>query len=74
MTVGDDQYSGDTYQVGIDYQFNEPLKLFAEYYAEEKNYAILQKDTRSASDYLGAGGFSAEQNGKAFVVGMRYDF
>jgi len=74
MLAEGDQYSGDTYHAGIDYQYTEPLKLFAEYYHEQKNYAILQKDTRSASDYLGAEGFGAKQNGKAFLVGIRYDF
>lgn len=69
-----DQFSGETYHFGTDYQVNEKLKVFAEFYSEEKNYALLRNDAASASDYFGAGGFGTRQNGKALLTGFRLDF
>jgi len=69
-----DQFSGETYHLGIDYQLNKRLKLFSEFYSEEKNYALLINDAQSASDYFGAGGFGERQNGKALLTGFRFDF
>lgn len=69
-----DQYAGDSYHIGIDYQARETFKLFSEVYSEQKNYAILSDDAQRASDYFGAGGFGARQNGKVMLVGFRFDF
>ena len=69
-----DQFSGNTYHTGIDYQFRPNIKLFTEFYKEELNYAILQDRAESSSDYFGAGGFGAKQNGQVFAFGLRYDF
>jgi len=68
-----DQYSGDTYHLGVDYQVSEKLKIFAEAYSEQGNYALLFDGADDAGDYLGAGGFAARQNGKALLVGARFD-
>lgn len=69
-----DQYSGDTYHLGLDYQLSQRLKLFTEAYSEQGNYALLFDGAETAGDYLGAGGFAARQNGKAILVGVRFDF
>ncbi len=69
-----DQYAGDSYHIGVDYRVNEDFRLFSELYTEQDNYAILADQAVRASDYLGAGGFGARQNGKAMVVGFRFDF
>ena len=69
-----DQYAGDSYHLGVDYQLRDNFKLFSELYREQKNYAILADGAQSASDYLGAGGFGARQNGKVALVGFRFDF
>ncbi len=69
-----DQYAGNSYHLGADYKVNQDFKLFAEIYSEQNNYAILADGATRASDYLGAGGFGARQNGKAMVVGFRFDF
>lgn len=69
-----DQFSGDTYHLGVDYQFKPKLKFFTEFYKEELNYAILQDRAESSSDYFGAGGFGAKQDGKVLAIGLRYDF
>jgi hypothetical protein len=69
-----DQFSGDTYHLGLDYKMTESFKLFTEFYAEENNYALLRNDAQSANDYFGAGGFGTRQNGKALLAGFRVDF
>jgi len=68
-----DQYSGQTLHAGVDYQLSGKWNLFAEAYSEEENYAILFDGAERSSDYLGAGGFGAAQNGKAILVGVRLD-
>lgn len=69
-----DQYSGSTYHLGADYQLTDSWKLFTEAYAEQLNYATLFDGANDAGDYLGAGGFGVEQNGKVILFGVRYDF
>jgi len=69
-----DQFSGNTFHTGIDFQFRPKIKFFTEFYKEELNYAILQDRAQNSSDYFGAGGFGAKQNGKVFAFGLRYDF
>ena len=68
-----DQFSGNTLHAGVDYKLNDRWKLFAEAYSETENYAILFEGADQASDYLGAGGFGARQNGKALLFGVRFD-
>ena len=72
MGLGD-QFSGNTFHAGVDYKLNDKWKFFAEAYSESENYAILFEGAETASDYLGAGGFGARQNGKALLVGARLD-
>ena len=69
-----DQFSGNTFHAGLDYQLNESWKFFAEAYSEADNYAILFDGANDFSDFLGAGGFGARQNGKALLIGARFDF
>lgn len=69
-----DQYSGDTFHAGLDYQWRHNIKLFAEAYNEETNYALLKEKAQSSNDYFGAGGFGTQQNGTALVLGVRWDF
>ncbi len=69
-----DQFSGDTYHLGLDYKLTDKFKLFTEFYSEQENYALLINDAQSASDYFGAGGFGARQNGKVLLAGFRFDF
>ena len=68
-----DQFSGNTFHAGVDYKINDQWKLFVEAYSESDNYAILFEDANDAADYLGAGGFGVQQNGKAILVGARFD-
>ncbi|MCG5496232.1 porin [Ectothiorhodospira variabilis] len=54
--------------LGYDYQFNNDLKFFAEYYREQTTAAITDK--REGRDV-----FPAEaKGGQVFTAGMRYDF
>ena len=69
-----DQFSGTSWHIGVDYQLIESLSFFAEIYAEERNYAILEEGAERADQYLGAGGFGARQNGRAIALGARFDF
>jgi predicted porin len=64
-------FQGDTYQLGADYQYTKNLKVFVEYFYEERAYAIYLPDSVSSaslSDY------HADTNGSALLVGARYDF
>ena len=69
-----DQFSGNTVHAGVDYHLNESWKFFAEAYSEADNYAILFDGANDFSDFLGAGGFGARQNGTALLIGARFDF
>jgi len=69
-----DQYSGDTFHLGVDYQAAANWTLFAEAYSEQLNYALLFDGAETSGDYLGAGGFGVPQDGKALLVGARFDF
>ena len=69
-----DQFGGINWHIGADYQLLSNLKLFAEIYTEELNYAILVEGADSSNEFLGAGGFGARQNGRAFALGARWDF
>lgn len=69
-----DQFGGNSWQLGVDYQLLPSLMLFAEIYAEDLNYAILIEGAERADQYLGEGGFGARQNGKALAIGAKFDF
>jgi hypothetical protein len=68
-----DQFAGDSVHAGFDYKLRDNFKLFGEVYSEELNYAILRNGAESASDYFGAGGFGARQNGRVAALGFRWD-
>lgn len=69
--VGAAFFQGDTIHLGADYQYTKNLKVFVEYFQEEKAYAILEEDTE-AWDVLG--GYGTDVNGQAIAIGARYDF
>lgn len=62
---------GRSAQLGVDYQHSEVVKFFAEYFTEERSYAIL---TRNADHYEPLTPYGEESNGQVFLVGARYDF
>jgi predicted porin len=62
-------FQGDTYQLGADYQYTKNLKVFVEYFYEERAYAIYTPDSVKF-ETLG----SDVTNGSALLVGARYDF
>lgn len=64
-------FQGDSYQLGLDYQYSEKLKLFADYFYEELGYAIYTPNARF-DDILA--GYHADSDGQAISVGLRYDF
>ncbi|MCG8393933.1 MAG: porin [Pseudomonadales bacterium] len=64
-------FQGDSYQVGLDYQYSEALKLFAEYFYEEKSYAIYTPNSRSFNPLAP---YHTDSDGQVFAVGLRYDF
>jgi hypothetical protein len=71
-------FQGDSYQVGLDYQYSESLKLFAEYFYEEHSYAIYTPNTREEEafqpGYLTLAPSASESDGQVFTVGLRFDF
>jgi hypothetical protein len=62
-------YQGDSYHLGADYQYTKNLKVFVEYFYEERAYAIYTQD---AVEYSALG--SNVTNGSALAIGARYDF
>ncbi len=64
-------FQGDSYHLGVDYQYTKNLKVFMEYFYEDHGYAIYTKNSESF-DVLA--GYHAKTNGSAFAVGARYDF
>lgn len=64
-------YQGDSYQLGLDYQYSEALKLFVEYFYEELGYAIYTPNARF-DDILA--GYHVDSDGQAVSLGLRYDF
>jgi predicted porin len=68
-----------TAHAGVDYQFNEVVKIFIELFYESNAYAILDENAKSASEYLGVTGGTwsgpdTETDGTSLAVGVRYDF
>ena len=67
--VADVQDYGDTVvQVGVDHQYTEDLKLFAEFYYERNTAALTAKRGGLAEAVPGING------GHVFMLGARYDF
>ncbi|MCW9089080.1 MAG: porin [Gammaproteobacteria bacterium] len=69
---GDDNHwaPGRSAQFGIDYQYSDTVKLFAEYFSEERSYAILKTD---ADSYDTLATYGTDSDGQAFLLGFRYD-
>ncbi|MGC9456279.1 MAG: porin [Halothiobacillaceae bacterium] len=63
-----DNYGDRIIHLGYDYQWNDNLKLFAEYYNEEETAAITTRRGGAADTRWNADG------GQVFLVGARYDF
>jgi predicted porin len=73
VAEGDDGHwaPGFSTQFGVDYRYNDALTLFAEYFMEEKSYAILKKKPDSYDPLVS---YAQDSDGQAFLVGVRYDF
>ncbi len=63
-----ENYGGNIVHLGLDHQFSDDLKFFAEYYREAETAALTPR-RGGLSDFD-----AAISGGKAFVVGVRYDF
>jgi len=64
-------FIGDSYQFGIDYQYNDELLIFTEYFYEGNGYAIYTPNSKSFSPLAG---YQVNTDGQAVVIGARYDF
>jgi predicted porin len=66
-------YGDNIIHLGWDHQYNNDLKVFAEYYQEETTAAISNK---KKSTFFGTHGFQdpADSGGQVITVGIRYDF
>ena len=62
-----DNYGEDIFHVGYDYQLDENIKLFAEYYSEETGAAITTIRGGYVNTFWSDGG-------SAVLMGVRYDF
>lgn len=60
-------YGEAVMHLGIDHQYSQNLRFFAEYYQEQETAAIVGKHEGTAGFNAAAGG------GKLFTVGFRYD-
>jgi hypothetical protein len=73
-------FQGDTYQLGADYQYTKNLKVFMEYFYEERGYAIYTQDSvafdplSAYTDESTTPDTSYTSAGSALLVGARYDF
>ena len=72
-------FQGDSVHLGLDYQHTENLKFFAEYFFEERGYAILQPNSKIHDGVNGdlpltGYGNPTDADGQAIAVGLRYDF
>ncbi len=73
IAEGDDDHwaPGFSAHFGVDYKYSDSIKLFAEYFTEEKSYAILTEDPES---YNTLAPYASDSDGQAFLIGARYDF
>ncbi|MBF0264166.1 MAG: porin [Gammaproteobacteria bacterium] len=67
----DAYFIGDSYHLGMDYQYQKHIKLFLEYFYEENAYAIYTPDSESFSPLAG---YQNKSDGKVIAIGIRYDF
>ncbi|WP_018871572.1 porin [Thioalkalivibrio sp. ALJ16] len=68
MLANVDNYGEDIVHLGYDYQYNDSLKFFAEYYYEEETAAITPRRG-------GLQDFPANaQGGQVIAAGLRFDF
>lgn len=68
MVADVDNYGELIVHLGYDYQFNDDLKFFAEYYSEEETAAITTERGGLAETCWECDG------GQVFALGLRYDF
>ena len=69
MLADVDRYGETVIHLGLDHQFNQRLKFFAEYYREQESAAITTK--RGSGDGTWESAFGG---GQLFLVGTRFDF
>lgn len=69
MLADVDRYGETVLHLGIDHQFNQRLKFFAEYYREQESAALTTK--RGSGDGTWESAFGG---GQVFLVGTRFDF
>jgi predicted porin len=62
-----DNFGGDIFHVGYDYQLNKQVKLFAEYYQEQTGAAITSKRSGFRDTYWAEGG-------RALLFGFSFNF
>jgi predicted porin len=68
MLADVETYGGKVLHLGVDHQYTAALKLFAEFYREEKTASVTIKRG-------GLSDFDARiEGGQAFLLGARYDF
>jgi predicted porin len=68
---GDAFFIGDSYQLGVDFQYSDNIMFFADYFYEENSYAIA---THNNDSFETLADYQAKSNGTAFSVGARVDF
>ena len=64
-------FIGDSYQLGIDYQYSDKIKFFADCFYEENSYAIA---THNNDSFETLADYQTKSNGTVFSVGARVDF
>jgi hypothetical protein len=68
---GDAFFIGDSYELGVDYQYSDKIKFFVDYFYEENSYAIspLNNDT-----YELLADYQTKSHGTVFSVGTHIAF
>lgn len=64
-------FQGDSYHLGVDYQYTKNFKVFMEYFYEDHGYAIY---TQNSEGFDPLAGYQVETDGSAIAIGARYDF
>lgn len=64
-------FTGNSYQLGVDYHYTPNFKVFMEYFYEQNSYAIYKPNAKSFDNLATYG---SESNGRALSLGVRYDF
>lgn len=64
-------YQGDSYHLGVDYQYTKNFKVFMEYFYEDHGYAIY---TQNSESFDPLAGYQAQTDGNVIAIGARYDF